>query len=588
MSGNNSDQHLGRPDDAENPPTPVGEPGNGDRPTRSITVSIQYSYFNPTGLANLNAQQNENGAGTGEISPVNRPDGALILSFRDVPTSTPQERLESIISIAAELAMRRFSDMMSQPKGITKEQFEQLPSLKVRDLSERQNAVCSICYDAYEDELSNIFKRTREDDLDGRDGLQKKQRSESPVVVPAQEAATQQGGNADQSSNEAEASTYKHSPLELPCGHIFGKECVFKWSQLENSCPLCRHKIVENAPGQSAEAADGAAANQNAEAFERIRQALYNSSPPDQQAEGSNGPADTANGGNELHNFTFSRSGIVLLRPDARTDPAAVPAAVPVTQADNGDGVSASNVSTNESNASLPDSNNNPDSRRIQWIPLPMTAIQMPPTNFNNEAPDTQNSDESAQQDRSPNERLRTILNNIFSVTHAANTLSANRQTESNVAPNVASSGNANLAPFSTAGTVPPSSIPATDSSASSATSSASQSSSGPRRRSFLDHILRITNRHRSRSNNNTTETDSSPLSHPQSANSMFNTGVASYRNQDGQVSTFHVSDGPLPLPPRNVQATRESANEPENETQSEPTSQAHRDAANGNNDTSN
>lgn len=554
MSGNDSDQNMDRAEDTENPPAPASEPANGERPTRSITVSIQYSYFNPNGLANLNPNQpNGNAEGNGETPTVNRPDGALILSFRDVPTSTRQERLESIISIAAELAMRRFSDMMSQPKGITKEQFEQLPALKVRELADRHNTICSICYDAYEDELSNIFKRTREDDLDGRDGLQKKQRSESPVVVPTEQSSSQQDENTEQAPNVMEPPTYKHSPVVLPCNHVFGRECLFKWSQLENSCPLCRHKIVEAAAGQSGEDSNGAVANQNAEAFERIRQALYNPSAPDQQTEG---PTST-NAGNDLHNFTFSRSGIVLLRPDTRAGLATGEAGA---QTENENGATATNEGTGEQSDPTPlNSINSPDSRRIQWIPLPITAIQLP-TSLNNENNDDTNDGESAPSGRPANERLRSILNNIF------NSIST-ESTASESAERTASTP--------------------TLSTTESSTSSASQSNTPPvpRRRSFLDHILRITNRHRNRSDSNNTESGSLPIPHPQASNSMFNTGVASYRNPDGQVSTFHVSDGPLPLPPRNNQSTRNSNSGNEDETHQGPSQQTNGDAASGSND---
>ncbi|CAF9926703.1 hypothetical protein IMSHALPRED_007017 [Imshaugia aleurites] len=30
------------------------------------------------------------------------------------------------------------------------------------------------------------------------------------------------------------------SPLKLPCGHIFGSECLAKWFLQKNTCPICR------------------------------------------------------------------------------------------------------------------------------------------------------------------------------------------------------------------------------------------------------------------------------------------------------------------------------------------------------------
>ena len=117
------------------------------------------------------------------------------------------------------------------------------------------------------------------------------------------------------------------------------------------------------------------------------------------------------NAGNDLHNFTFSRSGIVLLRPDTRAGLATGEAGA---QTENENGATATNEGTGEQSDPTPlNSINSPDSRRIQWIPLPITAIQLP-TSLNNENNDDTNDGESAPSGRPANERLRSILNNIF------------------------------------------------------------------------------------------------------------------------------------------------------------------------------
>lgn len=534
MSSHNGDQNLEPPNDDGNPPTPANESttGNSDRPTRSITVSIQYSYFNPNGLANLNRANG--GADSEETPAVARPDGALILSFRDVPTSTPQERLESIISIAAELAMRRFSDLMSQPKGISKEQFEELPTVRISELQDEQSKVCSICYDSYEDEPENVLKRSRDEDFADRSDLFKKQRSESPaVMIGAEETAEDSGVQSSEGANDGETPTYKHAPVKLPCDHVFGRECLYKWSQLENSCPLCRHKIVDAAPGNSGNSEN--MANLNAEAFERIRQALYNNPQPETtQGAGSDPANETGDmGGNDLQNFSFSRSGIVLLRPDDLTGPTLGQQS---NAADQGQGAASEDASAATNAGFNPFAASNGENRRIQWIPLPITTIY---TGANNLDSDGRNSNTSGtnldgsenatgrHQERTPNERLRAILSNIFNVSHSANTTRTNEDSGTPNASNNINSGRATAT--STSDHQPRSNSPI------------------PRRRSFLDHILRITHRHRNRQSNNGPRADTPPALHP--ANNMFNSGVASYRNQDGQVSTFNIAGGQLPSP---------------------------------------
>jgi hypothetical protein len=32
-------------------------------------------------------------------------------------------------------------------------------------------------------------------------------------------------------------------PCQLPCGHIFGEVCIASWTQIDNSCPLCRNPV---------------------------------------------------------------------------------------------------------------------------------------------------------------------------------------------------------------------------------------------------------------------------------------------------------------------------------------------------------
>lgn len=570
MSNRGDDESLEQPNDTGNPPTPANEGANAntDRSTRSITVSIQYSYFNPNGFANPN-QPTRDANGNEYIPPVTRPDGALILSFRDVPTSTPQERLESIISIAAELAMRGFSDLMSQPKGITKEQFEQLPTVRISELPDEQSKICSICYDNYEDESENILKRNRDDSLGDRMESIKKQRSESPAVVvnPQETSAENPNEQGLQSPNEHETPTYRHSPIKLPCGHFFGRECLFKWSQLENSCPLCRQKIVEAAAGPN-ETANENMANLNADAFERIRQALYNNP---QQQPGEEGRNDTTTGtgntggGNDLQNFTFSRSGIVLLRPDGLFDPA-------IRQASNTPGAE---EATEEPSASgTPPTNGLPgfspfapggpgNGRRIQWIPLPVTRVQTGPNNGINDD-DTNGSGSNENNARSPNDRLRAILNNILSAVHSTNT----EQEGSAANP----PSNASRLSHSSTG-------------ASSDDRSIDSNASMPRRRSFLDHILRITNRHRNRSDNDNSSTNGPSFLH--SGNNMFNSGVASYRNQNGQVSTYNLNDGPLPQPPQRHQSDRSAPTSEDNENPPAYSRSNNGEDSNENNDTS-
>ena len=48
----------------------------------------------------------------------------------------------------------------------------------------------------------------------------------------------------EQTENQEES---QHTPVKLPCGHVFGSECITSWLSPEtgrsNTCPLCRHEL---------------------------------------------------------------------------------------------------------------------------------------------------------------------------------------------------------------------------------------------------------------------------------------------------------------------------------------------------------
>lgn len=40
-------------------------------------------------------------------------------------------------------------------------------------------------------------------------------------------------------------------PTQLPCGHIYGKQCILRWTQESNTCPMCRKSLFHNVPWRS-------------------------------------------------------------------------------------------------------------------------------------------------------------------------------------------------------------------------------------------------------------------------------------------------------------------------------------------------
>ncbi|AGO13683.1 AaceriAGL191Wp [[Ashbya] aceris (nom. inval.)] len=275
--------------------------------TRNVTVAIQYSWLHD--MRNVGGEGEEAGQGPGENGDT------FVMSFTDVPDSTSNDRFQEVIGIAAQFALSRVARRISLLRGLSKESFEKLP---LKKLSEVDSELCSICYDDFEDDASIGSKRNRDVDTDALylkrqrtgDDSSSTQSSLSPgeAVTGADGGAREsnQAGGASPVEGEAEQPHYKHSPTELPCGHVFGRDCIFRWTQEHNSCPICRARIVENEGlNHAVQDAPVVMDEFDRQSFERIRQLIY---------------GDSASGGERLNGdggITLQRHNVIVIRPDS-------------------------------------------------------------------------------------------------------------------------------------------------------------------------------------------------------------------------------------------------------------------------------
>ncbi|QHS72353.1 ubiquitin-protein ligase SAN1 [Saccharomyces paradoxus] len=543
---------------------------SGTEQTRNITVSIQYSYFTPERLAHLsnisnNGNTENNSAtsastiapGTGPSFGIgnggHQPDGALVLSFRDVPASTPQDRLNSFISVAAQLAMERFNRLLNRPKGITKDEFDKLPVLPVSDLPKTEGPLCSICYDEYEDESDpSKTKRKRDSEDEGESEGTKKRKDNEGALNTRIIAGNGSGPSITNAAvveqppdlhDEETNPSYKHSPIKLPCGHIFGRECIYKWSRLENSCPLCRQKISESAGVQRAAQQDTDEVAANEAAFERIRRVLYDPTAANNTNENATASENTSNttvptiGNANSGEQMLSRTGFFLMPQNGQSlhDPVRLP------PNDSDRNVFSGLNSTDQNLPSNPGGSNNNQSPR--WVPIPLTLFQFHSPNPNSNASNSSASpstttgsnsnDTSSDATDAHHNRLRAVLDHIFNVAQGGT--SDTSETETSGAQTVQNQGHNDTSSFD-----------------------ATQGSS------FLDNISRLTGHFRngSRENNNDNNYNNDHQGNGSTTdsnrNNLFSSGVASYRNQNGDVTTVELNSNNSAHPPADENSSQD------------------------------
>lgn len=582
-NGSNSNQNNvnGNTNPASNPPNPARPTvGTGD----NITVSIEYMYGTPSDSATNNgatttgASVSTNADGTTTDSPTAGPaqlpggrpfpPGVVFLQFRDIPAGSSQERLQSIMSIASELAVRRMVDISALRfnKGISKEDFEALPVIPIRNLDTTvKDEGCSICYEPFVDTEPHSKKRSREEDDEEkkmRDDSIKRPTPESgvnatpsigsvdtvstpssttitatdetlPATPSTHEASftpteTSTNANATNNSNlandEETNPTYDHSAVEVPCKHVFGRECLYKWCKLEHTCPLCRHVIAESANTPIHVDPQQAASTTNA-AFQRIHDLLYNSSNTTINGEanplagaaadvlrGMDNNNSTANTNNDTSNNTTNASSTAS-GPNGAAGSSGVPTANGATGTTGTDGIASSMRPSNiifitprwYTPPNVEATNTGDTSTGSEGVTI----------NSSSTSENGSTTTAALNNERSPYERFRDVIGSYFDNL-------AHRTNESN---NTNNDNNGTGTPTPAAETNS-SSAPNTDSSASATSNSTRNLDLLAMGNSIRNSLLQ----HR----NATANADGG-------APTLFNSGVASYRNPSGNVSTYHL-----------------------------------------------
>lgn len=575
-------------DETNNGPDPTPEQDSGlDRgasTTRHLTISINYANIGSDG-------NNGNGNGTTErsFSPV-------VLRFANVPDNTSNERFSQIIALASEYIFQTLIRNTQRPRGISKEAFEKL---ELRDISSLDDKTCPICYEDLVNEPSVRDKRPRTED-EIKNGSNKRRCQEGSDdtgegSVRRAEAVENEQAERQEEAQEDEEPTYAHSAAVLPCGHVFGRECLYKWTAEHNSCPICRAPILsEEEMRQMSEAENTNTGGESAQqtnfdngTLESIRRLLYdnNSEQGNQEAgrqptsqspaaEGNTNETDGTNStgtpaeerrsnlGPSTHGFVIFAPNLVFLpgnnNGETNTEANGESGTDPANQQSDATRNEASSSNDNETNnANAADQASGPRIRNIDDLPNGLHDIirsvteaihrqPLPPTSrpldgssetqdVDNNPPNTNHS--SAE----PNSSARRFINLIPIFGSRNNGPQSTEQDSANINdPALENRYRAYIQHL--------------ESLRNGNTTTQDSSSSRFRLPSFF-RLGRSIRQHQHSGGRSSEPTPSTPSEQPQPSN-LFSSGVASYRNGNG-VRTFNFT-GEMPQPPNRSDDTQQ------------------------------
>lgn len=238
---------------------------------RAIIITVNYVF------SDENNPQNPNRA------------GSLIMSLPNNSSNRDPLVIQEFIRLATHMAYTSIVNGLNKEKGITLKKFNSFPHAEKDELELSELTNCSICFEnfdkkrEYEEEERPAKRRKlnkQDESLSTTQGVQgphhicddpaverdvsQTQEAENDSTEPQREVfpglnETSQAaplGNSTPGSTESSAqddrklladytTNFDHRAIKMPCGHIFGKDCLFHWLKQHTTCPLCRASVAE-------------------------------------------------------------------------------------------------------------------------------------------------------------------------------------------------------------------------------------------------------------------------------------------------------------------------------------------------------
>ncbi|CAH2352561.1 hypothetical protein CLIB1423_07S02366 [[Candida] railenensis] len=183
--------------------------------------------------------------------------GSLVMSLPNTPANRDPSTIQEIISLATQMAYSTIVSGIKKSQGTTMEKFNSFPTKSIDSLIDSKS--CSICFEDYTEGIEKSSTGETEDvdydkdeEVSHADGPRRKKRR-----VTVNNVETTGGIHSDHTSTDQLpkyvsefTGSFTHCPVEMPCGHIFGKSCLCEWLKDHATCPLCRDSVAEQPVGQ--------------------------------------------------------------------------------------------------------------------------------------------------------------------------------------------------------------------------------------------------------------------------------------------------------------------------------------------------
>lgn len=222
----------------------------GDNPG-AIVITVNYMFMD------------------GANEPTPGRTGSLVVTIPNNATNREPQIISLFISLATRMAYSALIHNGPKPKpGITLEKFRSFKTLDVDGLADKS---CSVCFEQYDQSTPEV---------NVEDIITTKRRKLSPTRHILSASATPEPSFAESAqierenppSSEAESTNtpradasrdtpdhepdqkvylcdhdeeFDHTPVQMPCKHVFGRSCLAQWLKEHTSCPLCRLSVAE-------------------------------------------------------------------------------------------------------------------------------------------------------------------------------------------------------------------------------------------------------------------------------------------------------------------------------------------------------